>query len=169
MEEVAAEAAGSAGDEDGFVRFDLGVFDGLDGDGDGAGEEGCLGPGDFVGDFDEGVFPDGQELGHAAFHAVADGLSLGAEPFEIPGAELAASAGVGEEGYDVVAGAEGGDVGADSCDDAGDFVAGDEGYLHAASEGAVHDEEVVVAEAAGFDLDKGVGVAQRGDGEVCDG
>ena len=69
----------------------------------------------------------------------------------------------------MVAGAEGGDVGADSYDDAGDFVAGDEGYLHAASEGAVDDEEVVVAEAAGFDLDKGVGVAQRGDGEVCDG
>ena len=95
LEEVGAEAAGSAGDEDGFVRFDLGVFDGFEGDGDGADEEGCLGPGDFFGDFDEGVFPDGQELGHAAFHAVADGLSLGAEPFEVLGTEVAASAGVG--------------------------------------------------------------------------
>ena len=95
MDEVGTEAAGSAGDEDGFVLLDLGVFDGLDGDADGAGEEGCLGPGDFVGDFDEGVFPDGQELGHAAFHAVADGLSLGAESFEIPGTEVAASTGVG--------------------------------------------------------------------------
>ncbi len=169
LDEVGAEAAGSAGDQNCFVRFELGFFDGFEGDGDGAGEERCLGKGDFFGDFDQGVFPDGQELGHAALHAVTDGLSLGAESFEILGAELAASAGVGEEGDDVVAGVECGDVGADIYDDAGDFVAGDEGWSDVASEGAADDEEVMAAEATSFDLDEDLGVGQLGCGEVCDG
>lgn len=69
----------------------------------------------------------------------------------------------------MVAGAEGGDVGADFGDDAGDFVAGDQGGADAAPEGAVDDQEVVVAEGAGFDLDEGVGVAEGWVGEVGEG
>ena len=122
---MSAEAAGCAGDEDRVVRLDLGFVDGFEGDADGAGEEASLGPGDFGGDFDECGLVDGEELGHAAFHAVADGLRFGAEALEALGAELAGSAGVGEEGYDVVAGEESCDVGADFGDDAGYFVAGD--------------------------------------------
>ena len=85
---------------------------------------------------------------------------------EVLGARAAASTGVGEEGDDVVAGVEGGDSGANLGDNTGDFVAGNEGGLDAASEDAVHDEEVVVAEAAGFDLDEDVGVAEGWVGEV---
>ena len=69
----------------------------------------------------------------------------------------------------MVAGAESCDAGADFGDDAGDFVPGNEGGADAASEGAVDDQEVVAAEAAGFDLDEGVGVAEGWVGEVCEG
>lgn len=95
LDQVGTEAAGSAGDEDGVVGLDLGFFDGFEGDADGAGEEAGLGPGDFGADFDEGGLADGQELGHAALHAVADGLTFGAEAFLPLGTELAVSAGVG--------------------------------------------------------------------------
>ena len=145
------------------------VVYGLEGDADGTGEEAGLGPGDFGGDFDEGGLADGQVLGHAALHAVADGLRFGAESLETLGAEVAVSAGVGEESNDVVAGLEGCDVGADLGDEAGDFVAGDQGGADAASEYAVDDEEVVAAEGAGFDLDEDVGVAEGWVGEVCKG
>ena len=48
-------------------------------------------------------------------------------------------------------------------------MAGDEGRADAASEGAAHDEEVVAAEAAGFDLDEGVEFAYGRWGQVLDG
>lgn len=91
-------------------------------------------------------------MSHSALHAVADGLSVGAESFEALGAEVAPSACVGKESDYVVAGAEGGDVGANLGHDASDFVARDEGWPDAASEGAIHYQEVVVAETAGLDL-----------------
>ena len=83
LDEVGAEAAASAGYQDGFVGLDSGFFDGFEGYADGAGEEGGLRPWDFFGDFDEGGLADGEVLGHAAFHAVADGLTLRAESLEV--------------------------------------------------------------------------------------
>ena len=75
--------------------MDLGFVDGLEGNADGAGEEAGLGPGDFGRNFDEGGLVDREELGHSAFHAVADSLRFGAEAFLSLGTELAVSAGVG--------------------------------------------------------------------------
>ena len=63
-----------------------------------------MGPGDLTGDFGEGAFIDGYEFGHAAFHAVADGLGMGAESFMALETRVAHPAGVGEEGDNVIAG-----------------------------------------------------------------
>ena len=97
LDQVGAKAAAGAGYQDGFVGLDLSFIDGFEGDADGASEEAGLGPGDFVGDFDEGGFADGEVFSHATLHAVADSFTFGAESLEVLGAEVAVSAGVGEE------------------------------------------------------------------------
>ena len=140
-----SQSAAGTGNENSFAAFESGFLDGFEGDGNGACEETGVRPGDFIGDFHEGVFADGEELSHAARHAVTEGLSARAESFEAPGAEVTAVAGVGQEPDDVVAGFDGCDCGAYFGHDTSHFVARDEGSMDAASEGAVHDEEVVVA------------------------
>ena len=62
LDQVRSQSAAGAGDEDCFVRLNLGLFHGLDGNADGAGEEAGLGPGDSVGNFDEAAFPHRQSV-----------------------------------------------------------------------------------------------------------
>ena len=95
LDQMRAQAAACAGDEDGFALTNAGLLHGLDRDADGTGEKAGFRPGYFVGNLDEGVFPHGNHLGHAALHAVADGLRFGAEAFQSLKAPLAPSAGVG--------------------------------------------------------------------------
>ena len=95
-------------------------------------------PGNSVGNFDEAAFPHGKQLGHAALHAVADGLGFRTEALQALGAPAAPSAGVGEEADDGVSRTDGGDAAANLGHHAGDLVAGDEGRLDAATEGSLH-------------------------------
>ena len=124
LDQVGAQSAAGAGDEDCFAVLNLGLFHGLDGDSDGTGEEAGLWPGDSGGNFDEAIFAHCNHLCHATLHAVSDGLGLWTEAFQALGARLAPTAGVGEEGDDGVSRAEGGDAAANLGHHAGDLVAG---------------------------------------------
>ena len=138
LDQVGAQSATCAGDEDCFAVLNLGLVDGLDGDSDGTGEEAGLWPGDSGGNFDEAAFAHRYHLCHAALHAVADGLGFRTKAFQALGAPLALAARVGQEADDGVSRTDSGDAAADFGHQAGDLVAGNQGRLDVAAEGPFH-------------------------------
>ena len=69
----------------------------------------------------------------------------------------------------MIARPDAGDAGADFGCDPRSLVAGNERRPDSAPEGSVHHQQVVVAEAAGLDLDENVEVAEGGRRQVRDG
>ena len=144
-----------------------GVAEGVQGHTHGAGEEAGAGVVDPERQLDQAGFADRRVLGETAVGAVPDAHAEQAPVLAVAGAVGARAAGVGKDRRDAVAGRHSGDQSAALHDFAGDLVAQDELGLDAAAERAAHDQDVVIAEAAGADPHQGFPVADGRQGDVA--